>query len=418
MKQASISPSKELPPKDVPDTVSRMDYQTFWLAENDEEEKNLGMWSPFVQTSEGFLAGRAVVTNIGVFSYLMEDGSLRRELRSPQEVLSAESLASLRMKPLTNEHPDEAVTAENSSKFQVGFLGEGINSDGMRVSAPISVTQKEAISDVLQGRRALSCGYSAEVEDIAGVWMGVQYDAVQRNIRYNHVALVDRGRAGDEARMRFDSAGRILGLLVEAPKNDTVLPKTNLEENRMEKFKFDGAEFSTEAEVVSKMTTLKAKVDQSEAEKVKAVETAEGLQAKVDSAEQAKKEATDKMAKLEAEMPARIDTAVSSRLSLLQSAEKAKVKIDATMSEVDIKKAIIFSAQPKMDKATLEGKSEAYIEARYDSAMEILGEVEEASLENKTDASDLPKDESITITAETKRDAMVKAQQDAWKTKA
>jgi hypothetical protein len=45
-----------------------------------------------------------------------------------------------------------------------------------------------------------------------GVWQGQHYDAVQRKIRGNHVALGPKGwgRAGPEVRLRLDSAGNEL----------------------------------------------------------------------------------------------------------------------------------------------------------------------------------------------------------------
>ena len=69
--------------------------------------------SPAEKTAEGFLVARAPVTSIGVFSYRNPDGSERRELRLPEEVFNSDSLASLRLKPLTLLHPEEAVTPEN-----------------------------------------------------------------------------------------------------------------------------------------------------------------------------------------------------------------------------------------------------------------------------------------------------------------
>lgn len=41
---------------------------------------------------------------------------------------------------------------------------------------------------------------------IDGIPDGLHYDVIQRNIRGNHVALVDKGRAGETACLRMDSA--------------------------------------------------------------------------------------------------------------------------------------------------------------------------------------------------------------------
>lgn len=38
-----------------------------------------------------------------------------------------------------------------------------------------------------------------------GEWNGEPYDAIQTNIRVNHLALVAVARAGDDARLNMDS---------------------------------------------------------------------------------------------------------------------------------------------------------------------------------------------------------------------
>ena len=73
--------------------------------------------SPAEKTPEGFLIARAPVTSVGVFAYRNADGTPRYELRLPEEVFSEESLNSLKMKPLTLLHPDQAVTPDNVEKL-------------------------------------------------------------------------------------------------------------------------------------------------------------------------------------------------------------------------------------------------------------------------------------------------------------
>lgn len=165
------------------------------------------METSLTKTDEGFLTGRAICTNIGVFSYRQQDGKMRRELRLPSEVRDSASLASLKMKPITNDHPTGTlVNPENVSKLAVGTTGDDIRCDSYHVSVPITVTEKDAIKAVEGGKHALSCGYTCDLDPTPGVWMGVEYDAVQKNIRYNHVALVDKARAGDAAKLRMDGA--------------------------------------------------------------------------------------------------------------------------------------------------------------------------------------------------------------------
>ena len=86
------------------------------------------MTIPFERTAEGFLKGRAIVTSIGVFNYRRADGSIQRELRLPEEVFSTGTLDSLKMKPVTLNHPNEFVTSENAGELSVGSLGDNPSS--------------------------------------------------------------------------------------------------------------------------------------------------------------------------------------------------------------------------------------------------------------------------------------------------
>lgn len=53
--------------------------------------------------------------------------------------------------------------------------------------------------------RELSCGYTLTLDETPGTTPeGEHYDAIQRNIRYNHLAVVPRARAGSLARLNID----------------------------------------------------------------------------------------------------------------------------------------------------------------------------------------------------------------------
>ena len=169
---------------------------------------------PAETTPEGFLVARVPVTSIGVFQYRNDDGTTRRELRLPEEVFAPESMDSLKCKPLTLNHPDvKIVTPENIEGLQVGSVGSDVTGDSYRVYVTLSATKQDAISAIRAGtNRGLSCGYNCDIEWTSGTWLGMPYDCIQRNIRYNHVALVPAGRAGDDAQIRMDSAGVPCGI--------------------------------------------------------------------------------------------------------------------------------------------------------------------------------------------------------------
>jgi hypothetical protein len=187
------------------------------------------MTTPFTRTTEGFLTGRAIVTSIGVFTYRNADGGSSRELRLPEEVFDTESLATMKLKPVTNDHPTDKVTPDNTQELAVGALGSNPTStvqertwdgytpwekltDGLHVAIDMTVNRADAIEDVLNGKRALSMGYECEIEkaEEGSTWLGMAYDSIQRKIRYNHCAIVDTARAGDAAIIHLDSADAVL----------------------------------------------------------------------------------------------------------------------------------------------------------------------------------------------------------------
>lgn len=112
--------------------------------------------------------------------------------RSAEEVFSEKTLASFENKPLTIEHPEEDVTPANHNKYSVGFIRDvkrGKDGSEDVMLGTIVVTDAEAIELIETGKlKELSCGYDCDIED--------EDNPQQRNIRGNHVALCEKGRAG------------------------------------------------------------------------------------------------------------------------------------------------------------------------------------------------------------------------------
>ena len=114
--------------------------------------------------------------------------------RPEEEVFSVETIASFEGMPVTNDHPDdpEGVNVDN-----VQFLGKGHCQNVHRgegkerdlLIADLFIEDQQTIQEVLDGKREISCGYTYELCEEDGRY-------VQRQIRGNHIAIVDRGRAG------------------------------------------------------------------------------------------------------------------------------------------------------------------------------------------------------------------------------
>lgn len=360
----------------------------------DNIDKSEWMTEPFVTTEEGYLKGRAIVTSIGVFPYLTADGkTIQYELRLPDEVFSQETLDSIKMKPVTLNHPDVPVTAENAKDLQVGSLGDNPTNrwfDGINCSVDMIVTDKDAIEAVRSGKRALSMGYTCDIEKAPenAVWCGMKYDFIQRNIRYNHCAIVGTARAGDNAKidLRIDSGDAVLW------------NNKNMEDKMLKKFMLDGIEYEAEETVIKKLNAETERADSM----IKEIDELKKDNAeKLSKLEAERDTANEKIDALEKEIESlkanqldqsKIDEAVKEKLDLLRVAEKCKVDVKSDEAEVEIKKKIILSAYPK---ANFDGKDETYINARFDAVIEGLEEKNDAKNSELFNTENQNKNDSV-----------------------
>ena len=154
-------------------------------------------------TEEGYLRDKPILTSTGIFEYMNADGSIRRELRPPEEVFDPKSLASFKGKPVCFTHDNGLLDKDNVGQAQVGtILSEG-ERDGNDVRAEIIIYDTDELKRCHM--RELSLGYSLDIDETPGTWNGERYDAIQRNIFVNHLAVVKDARAGEQARLNLDS---------------------------------------------------------------------------------------------------------------------------------------------------------------------------------------------------------------------
>jgi uncharacterized protein len=160
----------------------------------------------FKELSNGWLYSEAVPCKVGILTY-HRDGKVIREFRPESEMFSEATLNSLRLLPVTLEHPEQPVlTAENTYLYQAGTVGDSIRREGNKVVQTIMITRKDAV-DAVKSYTAvdLSLAYTCDIDNTPGEWRGIKYDAVQRNVKGNHVAITKKGRAGSECAIRLDS---------------------------------------------------------------------------------------------------------------------------------------------------------------------------------------------------------------------
>jgi hypothetical protein len=337
----------------------------------------------------GYLKCDALLTRIGVFDYLNKDGSIRRELRLPDEVFNADSLKSFEDLSLTNGHPNEAVTSKNSQKYHVGHVRD-VRPEGPHVAGRVTITADEAIEAAKKGKKQLSCGYNCDLEltqgvtdGIPGIEDGLGYDAIQRNIKGNHLAIVENGRAGDTASLRLDADDRILVDQENKPepKQGDLFP----DEAKKMLVEINGESYEMDEKAAAAVMALKAKLAEM-AEKAVATdqETEEKMVAKEAEVDEAKEKMDAAIkARDEATSPDAIRAIVNERLSLIESARKVLGDTDAEgnaikfdeMDDGDLMLATVVKASPKAQEKldALEGDAkEIYLKARFDQAIEAV----------------------------------------------
>ncbi len=365
-------------------------------------------------TPEGYLIDNPILTRVGIFEYHNPDGTIRRELRLPEEVFAAESLASYKGKPVILTHEAGLVDVDNVQQEHIGtILSEGIQ-DGDNVRAQIVIHDAESLD---YGLRELSLGYTQTPDETPGVWNGQPYDAIQRNIQINHLALVEKARAGEQARLNIDgeeqggnqmSKARKDGLtpeeiarLVEEYKqrqaqrmentNPTTDEGTNPDEQTTDedeadpvkevKDRRDRRDASGDCETMDEASGVIAQQDE---DIQKLLDFIAQLQAKIDfdeasAEEEAKTDSEGETAEANAdeeepqENPLNmdsIDVYVNQKIELIRLGDKLNLDGIETMKPMDAKKAIIKKVHPNI---RLDGKDTAYINAMFDIAKESVG---------------------------------------------
>lgn len=277
------------------------------------------------KTLEGYIIDAPVIARTGIQWY-KRDGKDVAEYRPPEEVFAPASLASFVGRPLTIDHPSFMVRSDNVRNVVVGtILGEPWR-DGQNLRARVVVHDKRAIDLIESGLKAeLSVGYTVETEQVAGVTPeGAKYDAVQRNIRCNHLSIVTRGRAGNA---RFSK-----------------------EFSRM-----DEQKKPVEAPTVDQ---LQARCDALQAE-------VERLQAEPKSVELT----GEKLAEVRAQIEAAVRADVAEEYAAADVAKQFGVKPEG--SAIATMKAVLAHAQPSVK---LDGKSDEYIRAAFDVIRTVRAE--------------------------------------------
>jgi hypothetical protein len=319
-------------------------------------------------SAEGYLfVKNSKLARVGVMTYAageipfmqgapstLKDTDIVRVYRGPEELFKKEVLESFQSQPITFEHPSTLVDAKVAKKALVGFSVGEVSTQGDFMVADLKITDDQSIQQVEKGVKELSLGYTADIIWQPGVTKtGEQYDAIQRNIKGNHIAIVPAGRCGSDCKIS-DNQNKNIGdkkmdhivldhITYECPEQTAQAFRKLLQKKDAEfKSVFDSSE-EAKKKLMDEMEEYKKKLDDT--------------QAKLD--EMKKNEVSD----------AQLNNLVAERISLLKDA-KTIVGEDfngESLSSNDLKKKVVKDACPDLD---IESKSLDYINARFDALLE------------------------------------------------
>lgn len=247
-----------------------------------------------LETGEGFLICRNVpIARIGTQQYLGEELGLEERdkifdvMRPEEEVFSEAAIASFEGKPVTNDHPTEWVTPDNAKTYEMGHaqnVRRGVGEFSDFLVADLHIHEAQLIDDIRAGKRQVSCGYDCEyVMDEDGT-------IKQINIRGNHIAVVDKGRAGAKAAI-MDS---IHTTAEKAERTQKMSKKSNLlklfglaangkSEEELTRLALDTADaLEEQAEVKEELTAPEQAEVEAKIEDAPAAVTLEDVSAKLD----------------------------------------------------------------------------------------------------------------------------------------
>ena len=332
-------------------------------------------------TTDGYLVASVLCARTGIQDYLgteldKPELPIVKVYRPESSVFAKDSLSTFVGKPTTNDHPPEAVTADNWRKYAVGAIGEDVLRDGEYIRVPITLMDAAAIKAVQDGKREISMGYEMDLTWDAGQTPdGKAYDAVMTNLRMNHLAIVERGRAGSRARIGDRENPKPWGV---APLiTDRKPPMTT------RPIVIDGITIETTAQGAEALDKLQ-KQAQALTDAAATTKAAHDAAIAAKDKELAAKDA--KIADLEkAQLTAEaLDAKVQARADLLAKAKALAKDADFTgKADIEIMKTAVIAVRGA---DAVKDKSDAYVTAAFDLAVESKPDQFRAAMQDRKPA--------------------------------
>ena len=148
------------------------------------------------------------LTKVGVFPYYgqqispnLEPDKLYMVYRPAEEIASEEALKTLELLPVIEDHAMLGISPgmmPPEEKGIQGITGTNVHYEDCVVYGDVKIFTEYLKNVINSGKHEISMGYFCDYDYCSGVYNGQRYDVIQRNLRGNHIAIVDKGRMGEE----------------------------------------------------------------------------------------------------------------------------------------------------------------------------------------------------------------------------
>jgi len=142
--------------------------------------------SKMVDTKDGLLVKDAIICRVMVLDY-----NGKKILKSPEAL--ADSMLTMQQMMITDEHPRSRVIMD-VSEIKGRVLPETVTLNNNVASGDLLITDKTIADEIRKGKRDLSPCYYADIIDEPGTFNDEPYQAVQKKVLYDHLAVVKAGR--------------------------------------------------------------------------------------------------------------------------------------------------------------------------------------------------------------------------------
>ena len=370
-------------------------------------------------TDEGYLRVKARIARTGIQSYTDANGGIRLEYRPEEEVAANAALDSFREKCVTKEHPPVLLDASNTKDYAIGFTSADVSYSEGFVESTLTVTDKETIDEIMRGNvREVSCGYKVDYSPEPGITSdGQHYDGIQKNIRGNHVAIVNRARGGAQVRLMLDSADAAVNDLITHSQGAVM--SANIA--------FDGVSFEADPALAAAISAerddakgsyadMKRQYEDAMAEASKMKEEMDAMEkemkGKCDSAEGRADALSEENAALKSDLEAakqiNVDSLVEERIALI---DKARPSLDSAFDFTgkSVREIMEASIKAVRSDADLSDRSDDYVTAMFDT-------LAEAGARDDSGTSELRKAVASIASPMSAPSSYMDKLQNAWKT--